>query len=377
MKKLLYSIYILTSISLFAQTTIETQLIVTTNEGTNGGSFRVAIQAKGTNLSANNTLGSATIDVYYTAADIAPVFIAGNNVQGTYNSIIGANYTRGLTYVAGGPYIRLSISGSNINGNFDGTPVGLDLTSSYQTLATINFTISNSVALTNLTIGAGSLTIGLFSSHNNEDFTGAIIPQTMSAPVNIVNQPLPVELSSFTANYNDKSKVDLKWQTKTEVNNYGFNVERRINEGEWNSIAFIEGYGNSNSPKEYSYSDKDLFAGGSKFQYRLKQIDNDGQYEYSDIVEVDVVPNQYELSQNYPNPFNPSTTIRFSLPKQTQLKINIYNMLGEQVATIAEGMYESGYHKVTFDASNLPSGTYIYRLQSNDFVQVKKMILLK
>jgi hypothetical protein len=161
------------------------------------------------------------------------------------------------------------------------------------------------------------------------------------------------------------------------VNNYGFNIERRINEGEWNALGFVEGHGNSNSPKEYSYTDNDLFAGGSSFQYRLKQVDTDGKYEYSDVVEVEIMPTQFELSQNYPNPFNPSTTIRFSLPKETQLKINIYNMLGELVETLAEGTYEAGYHKVTFDASALPSGAYIYRIESSEFVQVRKMILIK
>jgi hypothetical protein len=194
--------------------------------------------------------------------------------------------------------------------------------------------------------------------------------------VNPGNVPLPVELVSFTASYKN-SAVMLSWKTETEVNNYGFNVERRINEGEWDSIVFIEGHGNSNSPKEYSYTDKDLFAGGSKFHYRLKQVDNDGSFEYSDLIEIEVIPDQYELSQNYPNPFNPSTTIRFSLPQATQIKINLFNMLGEQVASIAEGMYESGYHKITFNANNLPSGTYIYRLESSDFVQVKKMMLIK
>ena len=192
----------------------------------------------------------------------------------------------------------------------------------------------------------------------------------------LANSPLPVELSSFTAKTIDKS-IELKWQTKTEINNYGFNVERRINESEWNSIGFAQGNGNSNSPKEYNYSDNDLFAGGSKFEYRLKQIDNDGQFEYSDIVEVEIMPTEFELSQNYPNPFNPSTTIRFSLPKETQLKINIYNMLGELVETLAEGTYETGYHKATFNASSLPSGAYVYRIESSDFVQVRKMVLIK
>jgi hypothetical protein len=197
---------------------------------------------------------------------------------------------------------------------------------------------------------------------------------------------LPVELTSFTAKYlNDK--VQLNWVTKTEVNNYGFNVERRVNESEWNSIGFVDGKGTTTESKEYSFCDKNIYTGGSEFQYRLKQIDNDGSFEYSDVVEVEVVPAQFELSQNYPNPFNPSTTIRFSLPKETQLKINIYNMLGELVNTIAEGTYEAGYHKVTFsakggsasggNASALPSGAYIYRIESPDFVQVKKMVLIK
>ena len=190
------------------------------------------------------------------------------------------------------------------------------------------------------------------------------------------DEPLPVELTSFTALY-ENSVVILNWKTETEVNNYGFNLERRINEEEWDSIGFVIGSGNSNSPKEYSYTDKDLFVGGSKFQYRLKQVDNNGSFEYSDIVEVEVAPNEYELSQNYPNPFNPSTTIRFSLPKETLLKINVYNMIGELIETIAEGNYQAGYHKVTFIASNLPSGAYIYRMESSDFVKVKKLILIK
>ncbi len=189
--------------------------------------------------------------------------------------------------------------------------------------------------------------------------------------------PLPVEISTFTAKFKEKDKVDLYWITETEINNYGFYIERKVNYSNWESLSFIEGHGNSNSPKEYSYSDNDLFAGGSKFQYRLKQVDNDGNYKYSDVIEVEIVPDEYELSQNYPNPFNPNTTIRFSLPKETQLKINLYNTLGELIETIAEGIYVAGYYKVNFNAFNLSSDMYIYRIESNDFIQSKKMMLMK
>jgi len=185
----------------------------------------------------------------------------------------------------------------------------------------------------------------------------------------------PVELVSFTADVQN-SKVTLNWQTATELNNYGYQVERKTNNDNWINLGFVPGYGNSSSPKFYSYVDNNP-AGSSRFQYRLKQIDNDGKFEYSNLVEVEILPASFELFQNYPNPFNPGTTIGFSLPKASQLKINIYNMIGELVTTLAEGTYEQGYHSVTFNAANIPSGTYVYRLESSDFVQVKKMVLIK
>jgi hypothetical protein len=111
--------------------------------------------------------------------------------------------------------------------------------------------------------------------------------------------------------------------------------------------------------------------------YRLKQIDFDGSFEYSDVVEVELIPLQFELAQNYPNPFNPSTTINFSLPTETRLKISIYNLLGELVEVLGEGNYEAGYHKVLFNAFHLSSGIYIYRLESSEFVQTKKLMILK
>lgn len=193
--------------------------------------------------------------------------------------------------------------------------------------------------------------------------------------VKYIEPPFPVELTSFTGRVTNEF-VQLNWETETEINNYGFNIERKSETSEWTNIGFVLGNGNSNSTKKYNYNDTEPI-GGSKFLYRLKQIDNDGKFEYSDVIEVEVIPTRFELSQNYPNPFNPSTTLMFSLPKQTQLKISIYNMLGELVETVAEGQYEAGYFKTNLILSNLASGIYFYRLESKDFTQTRKFVLIK
>ena len=202
-------------------------------------------------------------------------------------------------------------------------------------------------------------------------------------PVNVgvgLDGALPVELSSFTASI-IKSNINLKWQTKTEVDNYGFEVERKVSKkdlesGSWVKMGFVPGHGNSNSPKNYTFIDKNP-SGGSKFVYRLKQIDSDGKFEYSDEVEIEMVPDKFELFQNYPNPFNPVTNIKFALPKTTKVAINVYNLLGEKVATLLNEDKEAGYYEVKFDGSNFSSGIYIFRLTAGDFVQTKKMTLIK
>lgn len=191
--------------------------------------------------------------------------------------------------------------------------------------------------------------------------------------------PLPVELASFSANLTS-GIVTLKWQTKTEVDNYGFEVERSVNKNEWRKIGFVEGHGNSNSPKNYFFTDKNPF-GGSNFQYRLKQVDTDGKYAYSDVVEVSLIPDKYSLDQNYPNPFNPTTTIRFSLKDDNIVNISMFSILGEKVATLIDNKLEKGYHEITLDASSLASGVYIYKLtigkNGGDFTGIKKMVVIK
>ncbi|MBK6914190.1 MAG: T9SS type A sorting domain-containing protein [Ignavibacteriales bacterium] len=188
--------------------------------------------------------------------------------------------------------------------------------------------------------------------------------------------PLPVELSSFNASIINNT-IKLIWRTETEVNNFGFEVERKISD-DWQKLGFVHGHGNSNSPSEYSYVDKNPI-GGSKFQYRLKQIDNDGQFEYSDVVEVNLIPTKFALYQNYPNPFNPDTKISWQSPVGSWQTLKVYDVLGNEVATLVNEYKPAGIYNVEFTIDNLQlsSGVYFYQLKAGGFVSVKKMIMIK
>jgi hypothetical protein len=197
---------------------------------------------------------------------------------------------------------------------------------------------------------------------------------------NSSSSTLPVELSSFSAVVS-KTGVKLNWRTETEVNNYGFEVERKAGSpqssvGNWVNIGFVNGSGNSNSPKSYNFEDRNLTAG--KYSYRLKQIDNDGKYEYSKAIEVNLNgPGKFELSQNYPNPFNPTTTIRFSIPEAGNVKLTLYNILAQEIKVLVNESKEAGVHTVNFNALDLNSGLYIYNLEANGLTQTRKMTLVK
>jgi len=189
--------------------------------------------------------------------------------------------------------------------------------------------------------------------------------------------PLPVELSSFTAEV-IYERVHLKWITETEVNNYGFEIERKQVGNKWLRIGFIEGYGTTSESKEYSFINNITDINIRLIKYRLKQMDFDGNYKYSEELLVkNPAPADYTLQQNYPNPFNPVTTISYSLPVKSEVELVIYNALGEEVMKLANEEKEAGRYSVEFNATSLPSGIYFYRLQAGEFVETKKMVLMK
>ncbi len=214
------------------------------------------------------------------------------------------------------------------------------------------------------------------------NYQGYIFAGTDSGGVFKSTNPtaVPVELLSLTSNIINKS-VQLKWSTATEKNNKGFEIQRKssdVSEKDlvWNSISFVDGNGTTTKKKTYSFIDKSVSSG--TYLYRLKQIDFDGTFTYSKEIEINFsAPLTFSLSQNYPNPFNPTTTIKYTLPEDSNVKLTLINSLGEKVMDLVNGKVDSGNHDVKLNGSNLASGIYFYRLQTEKYTSVKKLILLK
>ena len=194
------------------------------------------------------------------------------------------------------------------------------------------------------------------------------------------NTIVPVELTSLTASCINNS-VSLNWSTVSELNNSGFEIERSTDKTDWKLIGLKEGNGTTSEPQQYSYSDDISDITTSKLYYRLKQIDYDGTFEYSQVVEVEVTPLTFSLEQNYPNPFNPSTKISWQSPVGSWQTLKVYDILGNDVATLVDEYREAGSYEVEFKSSvgslQLANGVYFYRLKSGDFIETKKMILMK
>ena len=200
------------------------------------------------------------------------------------------------------------------------------------------------------------------------------------------NVALPIQLASFTATVVEGHHVRVDWTTLSEINNYGFEVQRK---GQQDSLftslpnIFVPGHGTTNEPHQYSVIDST--ATPARWSYRLKQIDLDGTVHYTDPIIIEIptsvaennVPSEFSLQQNYPNPFNPSTIIRYGLPRTLAVRILVYNTIGQQVELLVDQEQQAGYHEVAFHADGLASGVYFYRIEAGSFVDTKKMLVVK
>jgi len=187
---------------------------------------------------------------------------------------------------------------------------------------------------------------------------------------------LPVELSSFTSVISGNDVI-LNWTTAAEINNSGFDIERKSNGLVWDKIGFVSGQGNSNEIHSYIFTDNDLNTG--VYNYRLKQIDLNGNFEYFNLSnEVNIgVPADFDLSQNYPNPFNPETKIDFTIPENGNVSLQLYDYTGRLVKTLFGGFKSAGYYSYKLNASDISSGIYFYKLESGNQSITKKLMLVK
>ncbi len=224
----------------------------------------------------------------------------------------------------------------------------------------------------------GLLDPGIYSlALNSNDY---IFAGTFSRGVYKSVMPVPVELTNYTAVVSGDAVI-LKWTTATEKNNLGFEIERqdpvtKPASGEWVKIGLVPGNGTSEEIHSYFFEDETIISG--HYHYRLKQIDYDGTYKYSNEVEVEVtIPAEFALYQNYPNPFNPTTSIKYEIRNEGLVQLKVYDILGREVVTLVNGYQQSGSHRVEFNGHNLSSGIYFYQLKSGSFTSTKKFILMK
>lgn len=324
--------------------------------GTHGGIFR----------STNNGTTWTAVNSGVTSTTVLSLAVSSTNIfAGTWGGIFlstnnGTNWSRvhpGLTDTA---VYSLAVNGTDLFAGTGGGGVFLS-TNNGATWATANS------GLTNTNVRA-------FAVSGANIFAGTYGGMVFSAAA----ATLPVEITGFRVIV-EGSEVQVIWRTETEVNNYGFGIERRVTNREpakWDMVCFVIGSGTSSSPNDYSFLDHDLFPG--TYRYRIKQIDRDGSFSYHGDLQVEIVgPGKFTLGQNFPNPFNPITTIRYSLPTTSNVRLTIYNMLGQVMSKLVNEQQSAGWKEVQWDATGVASGLFFYKLQAGNFVEVKKMLVVR
>lgn len=395
------------------------------------GAFPLAFTTVTCNININNTFGVALNNAAILNGLVTLTLTNGNvNTTNTNLLTVGAGAIGGgssSSFINGPLRRNLSVDGTYAYpiGKGAYSPVSLTLSGAAYSTANLDVEAFNvkhpqNSSVTDYlnrywTIAANGITLGSYNAdfiYDNADIAGTegslmlgkydgsvwSVVGGVNAPANTLSgsglasfsdftggegSALPVELSSFIASAG-KNGVMLKWVTNSETNNFGWEIEmRNSSQASWSKVGFVNGAGNSNLPKEYSFTHKPGHSG--KFSYRLKQLDNDGSVSYSNEVEVSVhAPQTFSLAQNYPNPFNPSTTIEYALPMDSKVTLAIYSLIGEKVADLIDQEQASGFYSYQLNTSNLQltSGIYLYKLtavsKSNEiFSKSMKMLLLK
>lgn len=322
-------------------------------------------------LTINNVGNSEVTFPIGTATSYNPVYITNSGTADNFSANVKAGFTNAPPDSTKAIYREWNISEATTGGSdaklrfqFNAADIGSQ------------FVLNNAYSVGHY---EGALWVGKEATLTGSDYPYTIDVSgiTSFSPYAVGNQgAMPVSLKSLTSNVAGRN-INLKWVTSEEINNAGFDVERKQAQGEYVKVGFVKGSGTVTSAKSYEFTDRNLMSG--KYSYRLKQIDNNGNFEYFNLTGDAVVgvPVKFDLSQNYPNPFNPATKINFDLPKDSKLSLKLYDMLGREVSTLVNEFRTAGYYTVDFNASSLSSGIYFYRLLAGEFSAVKKLVVIK
>ena len=324
--------------------------------------------------SGTDDLGGATIVFSFDTTSICITQNPVKNVDYTYHNFCGGNYSSATITrpMKDKIWVNIDLPFNNSNNGtvVTGSPGWTDV-------VTIHFDILDPNGTAHLSWLKTSPFWGIYDADNTNLWQTGVFEDLFGS--------LPVELVSFTAKLLSNENVLLEWKTASSLNNYGFEIEKSyLKLDTWEKIGFVESYGDPSSLAEYSFTDATHHM-LTNVKYRLKAIDYDGSFQYSDVIEINTGPMIYELSQNYPNPFNPSTKIKFTIPSITMsgvevtvsVKLKVYDVLGNEVAVLVDEEKEAGIYEAEFSAADLASGIYIYRLQTAEFTSTKKMTILK
>jgi len=359
-------------------------LVVTVGSGANSNGIP-EFDAGGNylgNFIANGAGGlNSPFDILFRASD---VLVTASTSDAAHRYDLNGNYLNDLITGVNFPQDIVQLPNGNLALAVFSTPSGLGIYTAGGSQLHF-FTAVTGLRSAYLLPGGTYLVTNGAGLHEIDSTNGNLIRTVYSSSnlqyISLVDySTIPVELTSFSANVIGRN-VELVWSTATETNNQGFDIEISTDNSTFEKIGFVPGFGTTTEPKTYSYSDQSVNSG--KYYYRLKQIDFDGSLKYSDVVEAEVsLPTIFDLEQNYPNPFNPSTSIRFSLPVDARVTMTVYNLVGEKVADAVNSDFAAGSHTITFNASNLTSGIYLYKLNAfgtdgEAFTSIRKMMLLK
>ncbi len=331
--------------------------------------------------------GSTYAVIAQVRSNVSTFGCGSGNLVFTYDGTsLGTPVLDAALNFSGGSYSTMTITqpvANSVSINIEYTGAagsGTTVPATYIDIARIKFTTLNPAGHSNLVwrTPPGASTCNLFADNNST-------LETVGTFYSFDTSPLPIQLSNFVASVATSGSSTLRWTTLSEINNYGFEVQKASDKSAaFASIngSFIPGNGTTTVKHDYSYTDNSYVTGNV---YRLKQIDLTGAAHYTDAVDpmavtgvaIRPMPTVYSLSQNYPNPFNPSTVIEFGLPKDSHVTLEVYNVIGQKVMTLVNDVEQAGYHSVKMDGTNLASGMYIYRLATGQQTFVKKLLLMK